>query len=219
MPTFQDVPIGTSDPISLARGLALLPTGTARAGITGGSKTEDLFSKSITIIAWQFNASASYSYFFGVAGPAVAFLWDTDVTTTTKSLGYGEVSLAVNSDTTQAGFIVGANFGGEVDIATATWKPYHWYSPWKGRWESSWTASFKFSFDIINLIISLIVFLLGESGKKNTLLEKIGGTTNDALTSSWGMFDQARNQLVAGKGTVDTNPTFTLPINLISLFR
>lgn len=219
MPTFSDVPIGTSDPISLAQGLALLPTGTARAAVTGGGKSEDLFSKNVTIVAWQFNASASYSYFFGVAGPAVAFLWDTDVTTAPSSLGRGEVGLAVNSDTTQAGFVVGANFGGEVDISTAVWKPTHWYSPWKGSWQSSWTASFKFSFDIINLIISLIVFLLGENNKKDTLLEKIGGTTSDALTSSWGMFDEARNQLVAGNGTVNTDPTFTLPINLVSLTK
>ena len=227
MPTFQDIPIGTSDPIDLCKGLALLPTGAARAGVAGGSKTEDLFSKSVTILAWQYNASAQYSYFFGICGPSVAFLYGTDVTTTPQALGYGEVGLTVHSDTTQAGFVVGANFGAEVDISSNEWKPYHWYSPWKGRWVASWSRSFKFSVDFINLIISLILFILEnkEPPAKDTLLSKLDTATSSALTSSWGMFDQASNALLSGNadtpkpGQVVTNPTFTVPINLVSLTK
>ena len=218
MATFDNVNIGTSTDLSLCKGLPLLPTGAARAGISVNGKTETLFSKSVQILAWKYNAYASYGIFFGVCGPSVAFLWNVDVNTSSGS-GGGQVTLKVNKDSIAAGFVVGANFSARADISSQEWVPYHWYSPWKGRWEDSWTRELAFSVDFINLIISLILYILEnkEPPAKNTLLQKVDDQFASALTSTYGMFDSEVNELLAGQGTVTANPTFTVPINLINL--
>ena len=71
----MNIPIGTSDPLDLSKGLALIPSlGTLRAGISASSRSYKLIDIPILIICVRLKLRVYGGYGFGIVGPAVALL-------------------------------------------------------------------------------------------------------------------------------------------------
>src|SRR3569833_2190084 len=69
------IPIGTSNPKDLSKGLALIPSlGSVRAGISASSRSYKLLDIPILIICVRLQLRVYGGYGFGIVGPAVAIL-------------------------------------------------------------------------------------------------------------------------------------------------
>jgi hypothetical protein len=209
-----DTVIGTSDPPNICTGFYLFEDN-KRAfplGITAG---QTLIAISPQILAWIFNASAGYKVFIGQCGPSYALRFNAQGETSGN-----EITLNVSNDATQAGFFVGFDLELFVNFSiqqwTIHWVSDGWHSHFTSDWETVLTKSLNVTFDLVQLIVSFILAVLQEQGDKDTLLEKVD-TALPGVTSSWGMFDSRSNQFAANNGTLNVNPGFMIPINLVPL--
>ena len=106
------IPIGTSDPADLSKGLPLFPgLGTARAGIAASSRSYKLFEVPILIVCTRLNIAVYAGYGFGIVGPAIAFLSRNVevVRNNNQTTGQGELTVTFNDGLRMdAGSFVGA---------------------------------------------------------------------------------------------------------------
>jgi hypothetical protein len=210
--------IGTSGPtgeLNLGEGLALFPKlGTARAGISVSGHSNELFDTGVTVLFSRVKASAYYSFFMGMLGPAVAFRFQSDVTLTNNTSGGGTMAVDLPEQEMVAGMEIGMVFGGGISVKEQLYLPSSWYSPWKFSWQTVFDATVGFEFDFIELFFDLIKYLL-EQGAKDDLWEKDTANTLSKFLPG-GTFKFIGNGAGAiGPGTsLTAAPSFTLPVNL-----
>jgi hypothetical protein len=206
--------IGTSDPPNICDGFYLFANN-KRAFPLGLQAGKTLISISPQILAWIFNASAGYKVFIGQCGPSYALRFDAQGQTAGN-----KVTLNVSNDETQAGFFIGFTLELFVNFSITQWTLHWvhdgWHSHFRADWETVFSKTLDVKFDLINLLVSFIIAVLQEQGEKDTLLQKVD-TVLPNTTSSWGMFDSRSNQFAANNGTLNVNPGFQIPINLVPL--
>ena len=211
----QTFKIGTSDPINLCDGFALFPgIGTARAGVAENNQSTTVLNTHPTILLWRFSAKAGYTLFMGVCGPAYALLFSVPELQWSDVAGQQQVRMRVSGDDLQAGFFIGLTIDLNLNFSIMESVAIHWYTPWKRKWEGKFSFNFDLKFDLINLILTVILLILKEDGKTDTLLQKVNSIA-PSLLGTWGMFDEKKNQFASNAGTLEVNPTFTVPINLV----
>ncbi len=206
--------IGTSDPINLCQGFALFPDTDVRTGIAQNDQTTTVLNTDPTILLWKFSAKAGYTLFMGVCGPAYALLFSVPKLQWADADGRQQVQMQVSDDDLQAGFFVGFTIDLNLNFSIKESVAVHWYTPWKRKWEKKFSFNFDLKFDLINLILTVILKILEEDGKTDTFLQKVNNITPNLL-GTWGMFDEKKNQFAGNAGTLEVDPAFTVPINLV----
>ena len=189
------VPIGTSDPMDLSKGLALIPSlGASRAGISASSRSYKLLDVPILIICVRLQLRVYGGYGFGIVGPAVAFLGKNVSVTRTNinNLTAGQLSLYFSEGMSmQAGCFVQSYIAAGISCTLQYWKPDPWYKFWVGKWQNAFTIEKDFRIDILDLLFKLIEYLLAKkpdaaSIKKDTT-NKLQETNLDVSSYSFDM--------------------------------
>src|SRR5436190_20738904 len=158
----MNIPIGTSDPLDLSKGLALIPSlGTLRAGISASSRSYKLIDIPILIICVRLKLRVYGGYGFGIVGPAVALLAkEVFVTRANNNGAEGQLSLFFSEGMRmQAGCFVQSYVAAGVTATLQLWKPQPWYKFWVGKWTDAFTVEKDFRIDILDLLLKLIEYL------------------------------------------------------------
>jgi len=220
MTQFNDIPIGTSEPLNLCKGLPLFPgLNPARAGISSSGHSNPLFDWAATILFARLKSSAYYEFLFGLCGPSIAFLFENvSVTTTNTSSNQGQVKLDFTNSPQemQAGAMMAFEFVGGVHVLEQEYLPSSWHSPWKFKWKTLLDASIRFEIDFIQLLADLIAYLLTQSGEDG-LLEK--DTSNELAKvangrSSWKFLGESAGKLLPDN-SLEASARFPVPVNLV----
>ena len=206
--------IATSDPLDLCQGFALFPGIDARAGTAINNQGTTVLNTDPTVLLWKFSAKAGYTLTMGVCGPAYALLFSVPALQWSDAAGQQQVRMQVSDDDLQAGFSVGFTIDLNLNFSITKSVAIHWYTPWKRKWETKFSFNFDLKFDLINLILTVILKILEEDGKTDTFLQKVNNIS-PTLLGTWGMFDEKKNQFAGNAGTLEVNPAFTVPINLV----
>jgi hypothetical protein len=212
------IPIGTSDPLNLCKGLPLFSTGTARAGSASSSRSYALIDTSATILATRLQVSAYASYAFGICGPAIAFLSRNVEGIGTNTDGGGTLSLTFKEgQLMQAGAFVAAAAGAGVTLSLQVYKPDPWYKPWAIAWRDAFSVDIGVSVDLLKLLYDLIRRLLGGNPSTSftedseNMLKDIISVKDFNLTDTIGSSDTVQPDLRATPGLI-------LPINIANYF-
>jgi hypothetical protein len=214
------IPIGTSDPVDICRGLPLFPgLGTARAGITGAGRSDKFLDISATISITRLKLSAYYSWGFGICGPAIGFL-SPNVDVLRENLGNrGKLTLTFNEGLEmEAGLFVGASVGLGLSLGLQVYLPRPWYKLWSFAWQDAFAVDFAFSLDIISLLFELIKFLLSKTSKSAIAPDsqnRLGDALPD-LKKTFSILDQVGTSTLTKDLTA--TPKLTLPFNLANYF-
>lgn len=176
------------------------------------SSQGSIFSVNPTILLWNFNASAGWTVFIGVTGPAIAL----NLTLDGSHDGQG-FQATVSKDEIQGGLLfgltVGFNIGFTVNQASLHWVKDGWHSHFEKTWNTKFNANASVNFDLIAIILGIVVKIFEEDGKTDTLLQKVNNINNNLL-GSYGLFDDVTNGF-ASTGNFSVNPGFSLPINIV----
>ncbi len=211
------LPIGTSDPVNVCYGLPLFPTGAARAGAHGSSRSCQLLDVSATVFVSRLKAGAYAEYAFGVCGPAVAFLFKNIQAETSNKNDQGQLTLTFNGQELEAGGFIGASVGAGVNLAFQIFSRSTWYKPWELSWQNAFTTSVNFSVDFLKLLIELIQYLLGRNSK-NTIKKDDEDSLKGVLPpliKTYVFLDSASNSGVQRE--LSAAPELVFPINLANL--
>jgi hypothetical protein len=210
--------IGTSDPVDICKGFNLFAGGNARALQLGFHRSQILLSTNPQILAWRFNVEAGYNFFAGVCGPAYALRFEAQGQTTGD-----QIRLNITNDETAAGFVFGVqveifcNFS--VEQFALRWIADGWNSRFAEEWNTVFSARPSVTLDLIEILRDIILKFFGNKGQSNTKLEKSNTTKLKENVSSWGMLDFRRGQFATNNGTLEVNPSYAIPINLIPLTK
>lgn len=214
------IPIGTSDPVDICRGLPLFPgLGTARAGVTGAGRSDKLIDVSATISITRLKISAYYSWGVGICGPAIGFL-SPNVDVLRENVGNrGRLTLTFNEGLEmEAGLFVGASMGFGLSLGLQVYLPQPWYKLWSFAWRDAFAVDFGFSFDILALLIELIQYMLSKTSNSSFAADS-QNRLRDALPDlkrTFGMVDQVGTSTVTAD--LMASPKLTLPFNLANYF-
>jgi hypothetical protein len=205
-----NIPIGTSDPLNLCQGLPLFDLGTARAGISATSRSYELIDVSATILATRLKVSSYASFYYGICGPAVAFLSRNIDVFRTNSGGKGELTLTFNEGLLiEAGMFAGCAAGAGVTLAFQVYKPDPWYKPWTFAWRDAFTVDIGVTVDLFALCYQLIFRTAKGSFTQDSQdrLKNVGPASTFLLVDSEGSSNTVEPDLTA-------TPALTLSINL-----
>lgn len=210
------IPIGTSDPADLSKGLPLFPgLGTARAGIAASSRSYKLFEVPILIVCTRLNIAVYAGYGFGIVGPAIAFLSKNVevVRNNNQTTGQGELTVTFNDGLRMdAGSFVGAYVNAGVSGNLQIYLPRPWWKVWAWSWRTAFNFEEDFRIDLLALMFKLINYLLAQRPNGSTFTEdkdnKLAETKLDV--KGYGM---------AGSSTgvtkdLTATPAVTAPLNL-----
>ena len=211
-----NIPIGTSDPVSLCSGLPLLSAlGTARAGVSGTGRSYTLIDESITILITRLKVNVYGLFGFGVCGPAIAFLSrNVDVDRTNK-----ELTLTFNDGLLmQAGGFIGAYAGAGVTLTLQVYKPQPWFKLWSATWRDAFSFNKDFKLDLLKLLFALIQYLLSKNSK-NQFAEDSGDSLKDVVrfARTFSLIDTA-GSFTGVRPNLTATPAMTLPINVANYF-
>ncbi len=216
------ITIGTGDNANLAYGLPLFPNiGSARAGISNTDKFGTLLDFEITILFSRTKLHASYTFFMGVLGPAVAFNLPANVKFENPTPNQGQVAATLHNQNVVAGFGIGLGAGAGFSLLQQFYLPEKWFSPWKLAWKTAVDLNVQFNVDIITVLLFLILKLIGA---KSYYLAQTSGTSREIFQK------YLRNSIIApspfsfwgnsagfGPNTTTTaTPQWVLPINFFS---
>jgi len=196
--------IGTSDPISICRGLGLFPPfPNIGAGIHGVSDTHALINHNFSFLAVRAKAAASFGYFIGCCGPGYGI----------KMLAEGEVNgrtltLAVSEDDTIGGFAFGTNFFVSGELQAQVYK-FHW-AGWHSHfsWDTSLDAHLDIQFDFLAAALDIILAAL----QLESLFHQVE-PVKDTLKSSFSLMGEAEDSYASSQNQIVCNCKFMVPIN------
>lgn len=203
--------IATSQPLNLCNpsSIPYFPVGAVDIGV-GSNGT--IFSVDPTILVWNFDISAGWSFFAGMCGPSIALQFNVQ-----GQYDGSQITATVNNDQIQGGFLFGLTAGVDLNFqisqASLVWVKDGWHSHLETQWNSKLNVTFSIQFDMIGIILAIVVKILEEDGKTDTLLQKVNNF-NDKLLGSYGLFDQVDNGFVS-TGDFSVRPGFSLPINFV----
>jgi hypothetical protein len=218
MAEFPDVAIGSSDPLDLCKGLALLPgLVPARAGVSNTHRAETLFDTAATVVFTRLRVSAFYEILIGLCGPSAAFLFDPVAVTTSED---GTLTLDFSRAETefQAGLFAGFTFGAGAQIAVDLYLPSAWYSPWKFKWTTVFASKAEVEFDFIELFAELIAYLLDQAAEDDLIErdDRVVGLFDSGILSTWSFLGEASKALLEDPpGRLAATPSLTIPINIV----
>ena len=226
MAQFTQVPIGTSNPVTLLDGLELLPgVMPARAGIQVSSSSRPFLDTGVTILFTRLKVSAYYQLLLGVVGPSIAFLFNP-VTVMTQNQGpQGQVVLDFSGTQTinaQSGIVVGVGFSGGVHIVQELYLPARWYSPWKLKWTTVFERQLTYTVDLCQLLVLLIRYLINRSRnapngtQRGMMTQDTANTLNRFINgqTTWRLFDEVNGGFPASQ-TLSPAPRMTIPWNMV----
>jgi hypothetical protein len=224
---FTQVPIGTSNPVTLLDGLELLPGVTpARAGIQLSNTAKPVLDTAASVLFLRLKFAVYYQLLLGVVGPAIGFLFDP-VTVTTQNQGgqegQGQVVLDFSGSqtiTAQSGLVVGLAFTGGLHLVQEIYLPSSWYSPWKFKWTAVFEKQLTYTVDLCKLLVLLIKYLIGRSrngAQKGDMRQDPNNTLDKFLNgaTSWGLMDEVNGGFPASQALTPT-PHLTIPWNMVS---
>jgi hypothetical protein len=208
------IPIGTSDPVSICKGLPLFSFGTARAGVSATSRSYKLIDTSATILVTRLKVSSYASFYYGICGPAVAFLSRNVDVLRANSSGKGRLTLTFNEGLVmEAGMFAGCAAGAGLNLALEVYNPDPWYKPWSVGWRDAFRADVKAEVDILELLYYLIARSSKGSFARDSQnrLKNLGPASTFLLVDSEGSSSTVQPNLRAA-------PEIILPINLANYF-
>jgi hypothetical protein len=209
-----NIPIGTSDPVNLCQGLPLFSFGTARAGVAATSRSYKLIDVSATILVTRLKVSSYASFYYGICGPAIAFLSRNVDVLRTNSGGKGELTLTFNEGLLmEAGMFAGCAAGAGLTLALQVYKPDPWYKPWSVGWRDAFTVDIDVTVDLLLLLRQLIFRTAKGSFTQDSQnrLGSVGPASTFLLVDSEGSSNTVEPDLTA-------TPEIILPINLANYF-
>ena len=212
MPSIPTTLIATSQPLNIAnpQSIPYFPTGAIDLGVNANGT---IFSVHPTILAWNFQAGASWSFFAGVAGPAIALSFNL-----AGNYDAQQIQVQLSGDKVQGGFLFGITTGLTLSFAirqlSLHWVKNGWHSHFEATWNEKFVANANIKFDFIGLILGIVAKIFSENNEPS-LLQQVSNI-NSQLLGSYGIYDSVNNGF-AGSGNFSVNPAFNLPINLVPL--
>jgi hypothetical protein len=209
------IPIGTSDPVNTCLGLPLFPTGAARAGVFGSTRSIPLLDVSATIFITRLKVSAYAQYAFGVCGPSLAFLFPDVKVQRSNVNGRGQLALTFPSQQLEAGGFIGLSAGAGLNLALQLYRPANWLRPWELSWSPAFTVTRSISIDFLGLLVDLIKYLLGRNSN-NTFERSEEPSLGDILPGiqSYMFLDSTSGSGV--QRMLRVTPDLVLPVNLVN---
>lgn len=208
--------LGTSDPVDICRGFALFASN-ARALQLGFHTSRTLISTNPQILTFRFNIDAGYNFFAGICGPSYALRFAAQGQTTGN-----QIRLNITDDETAAGFVFGVQAELFLNIAVDSMNVKFVVDGWNTRFEEEWNNIFNarvsVSIDLIEILRDLINKFFGSKGQTNSKVEKTSNQLPEKV-KSYGMLDFRRGQFASNGGTLEVNPTFAIPINLVPMTK
>lgn len=209
--------IGTSRPVSICKGKALIPPAALNFGVDG---TKTIWNTNPNLLAIKLHLDVSFVYFFGFCGPG----WGVCMNVEGNTIG-NKVNLNVTDDQLTAGLILGASVGLKFDMSSEKYgcwvKEWHWWGPDIAcGWGTGLDVSPTLSLDILKLAYESAKLILGkESALKpaNKPEEKESVVSSPFGIQSYGISDLQVGTFADNNGLLKATPVFSIPVNIWSV--
>lgn len=213
--------MATSQPRNFNRGLPLLPLGALGHSINSPAPTQDigrgtpnpqpigrdLIDQQITLATWRLRAYVHVDVFTGTFfGLNIEYL----VSGVTQDDGGGYIGLS--GDRSAGGIAFGVSFDvfGSIQVEQLgrTLQP----NGWQFVWAEIFNRDFAFNVDVVN--IALAVLRAGTGGVLPIEIVQ-GAQTVGSAGAVWGLFDQRRDRMIPGRGSITYRPTLAFSPNML----
>lgn len=215
--TLTNVTLGTDKTgIALEKGRPMFQFGAATAAVTKGNRFNPLINWTVPLGLLKFELKAGMDFTAGIAGPSVAFAFDTD-------LAFDGIyaSSLMKHDRYNAGFFAGALLTLGIDFKL------FYYAPWDCQWHVAFQKSATVPIDLIDLLIKIFAFAYKKlaapkdaSAAAQAKFEQGVDNKKDvavALQGMWNFLESAHytyacSNTTAGKvyGSFDFGPAYTI---------
>lgn len=214
------IPIGTSDPVDICKGLPLFPgLGTARVAPAGAVRSDKILDVSATIAITRLKISAYYTWGFGICGPSIGFLSPNVDVSRDNAGNRGKLTLAFRDGLEmEAGLFVGASVGAGLSVGLQVYLPKPWYKLWSFAWQEAFTLDLAVSFDLIAALFDLIKYLLSKFSKTQVEADSQNRLRDilPDLKKTFALVDQVGTKTLTKD--LEATPKLTLPFNLANYF-
>lgn len=213
--------MATSQPRNFNRGLPLLPLGALGHSINSPAPTQDigrgtpnpqplardLIDQRVTLGNWRIRAYVNVNVFTGTFfGLNIEYL----VSGVTENNGQGYIGLS--GDRSAGGIAFGVSFDvfGSIQIEEARIDPR--LTTWQRVWAEILNRDFAFNVDVVNIALAVL-----RAGTGGTLPIEIvqGAQTVGSAGAVWGLFDQRRDRMTPGRGSITYRPTIAFSPNML----
>ena len=208
--TWTNITVGTdSTGLKLGQGKPMFRSGMATAEFATGNRYNPLIDWNFTILLFKFLIRAGFDFNAGVAGPSVAFKWDTDITLNANGTGVVDMK----NDVYNTGFYAGAFLN--IALTFRMW----YYAPWDCSWHQAVDKDATFRIDLIDLLIKIFGFCYKKAAGppknspdrpqfENNVSNKVDIAT--AIQGAWNMFESGHYTYALGSlGDTPQNSSHT----------